>query len=1066
MSPVADFVEKIQAVYATGQASEHSYRPALQGLFEALSDSVDVINEATRSDVGAPDFVFFRGGVEVGHCEAKDIGKGLTTLKGYSVEQKKRYSKAFPNLLYTNGLEFEFIFEGKRRELINIGDALMGSIQPRTDQFEPLERLLRDFFLETPRTITSSKRLAELMAGKAAMIKDVIGKALKQDIEAKRDSDLTGQLAAFKEHLIHDIGPEEFADIYAETIAYGLFAARLHDETPKTFSRTEALELLPKSNPFLRDLFSYIAGPYLDERIAWIIDDLARIFLACRDLRAMLADHGRQTAQNDPFLHFYETFLAAYNPAKRKAAGVWYTPEPVVQFIVRAVDEVLRTEFGLADGLADTSKIKIEVETGQKARTSKGDFYKDGRMATETKEVHRVQILDPATGTGTFLAEVIKLIAPRIKGVAEGMWSKYVEDELIPRLHGFELLMASYAMCHMKLDMILTEMGYKATGNPPRLSVYLTNSLEEGERVEQNLFAQWFTREAKGANAIKRDTPVMCVIGNPPYLGEGGKSEGWLGELMDDYKKEPGGVEKLKERNPKWINDLYVKFIRLASHLIEKNGEGVLGFITNHGYLDNPTFRGMRWRLLKDFDKIWVLDLHGNAKKKEISPDGSPDKNVFDIQQGVAIIIAAKLKDGGEGLAEVCHGDLWGARAKKYDGLKGAHVGDDVFQPLETPAPQHPFVRRDFALQAAYEAGFGVQELMNVNCVGFQTHRDHFAIDFEESQIEERVSDLVQTELTDAEVHAKYGIRDNRDWKLATARQRLRSDNYPGANLVSCSYRPFDNRWCHFSYEFMDYPRRELLDHVLNRRNLILLSSRQQGRPGYHHALVCDLVANDCVVSNRSREANQVFPLYLYPAEDELDQSRKVNFDPKLYARIQDLATHPEHGVPDEVAVFDYIYGVLHSPDYRQTFAEFLKIDFPRIPWPSSPDVLWSVAKKGEQLRRLHLMEDAAVGEAPYAFIGEGEAVVEAKFPKFEATANGLGEVWINGEQRFTNVPGISWGFYIGGYQPAQKWLKDRRGRTLSFDDIRHYQNIIKILVETDRIMKEIELPLELGEAE
>ncbi len=342
-------------------------------------------------------------------------------------------------------------------------------VEPKPEKFEELENLLNDFLAQTPQTITSPAVLAGMMAGKAALIKDVFGNVLRADKEFQ--STLSEQYNVFREQLIHDITPEDFADLYAETIAYGMFAARLHDTTLETFSRQEALELLPKSNPFLRNLFSYIAGPDLDDRIKWIIDDLADVFQAC-DLGKLMSGFGKLTGRNDPFLHFYETFLAAYNPTKRKARGVWYTPEPVVNFIVRAVDEVLQTEFGLAGGLADTSKVTVDWDTGQTHK---------GKAITIKKEVHRVQILDPATGTGTFLAEAIKQIAPKVKGIAEGMWSQYVEQDLIPRLHGFELLMASYAMCHMKLDMILTEMGYKPTKTPPRLSVYLTNSLEEGE---------------------------------------------------------------------------------------------------------------------------------------------------------------------------------------------------------------------------------------------------------------------------------------------------------------------------------------------------------------------------------------------------------------------------------------------------------------------------------------------------------------------------------------------------------------------------------------------------------
>ena len=379
-------------------------------------------------------------------------------------------------------------------------------VQPQPEQFDALENLLKDFIAQRPQTITSPRELAERMAGKANLIKDVLFRTLASDEEVQ--TELSTQYNAFKENLIHDITPNDFSNIYAETIAYGMFAARLHDTTLDTFTRQEALELLPKSNPFLRSLFTYVAGYDLDDRIAWIIDDLARVFRAC-DVAKLMEGFGELTGQRDPFLHFYETFLAAYNPAKRKARGVWYTPEPVVNFIVRAVDEVLQNEFGVADGLADTSKVTIDWETGQ--------TNKRGKRETIKKEVHRAQILDPATGTGTFLAEVIKQIAPRIQGIAPAMWSKYIEDDLIPPLHGFELLMASYAMCHMKLDMILTELNYKPTKTPPRLSVYLTNSLEEGEPANQTLpFSQWLSREAKGANTIKRDMPIMCIVGNPP----------------------------------------------------------------------------------------------------------------------------------------------------------------------------------------------------------------------------------------------------------------------------------------------------------------------------------------------------------------------------------------------------------------------------------------------------------------------------------------------------------------------------------------------------------------------
>ena len=1034
------FLSEVSDVYQTGAATEHSYRAALQNLLSSIAPETKALNEPKRVKCGAPDFLVTRGEIVIGHVEAKDIPVGIRGLKDSNKDQQKRYLAALPNLIYTNCLDWDFYHDGELMASVSIADFLMG-VQTRPQDFSTLENLLQEFVTQRPQTITSPRDLAERMAGKANLIKDVLDKILREDAEFQ--TELSVQYGAFKENLIHDITPADFADIYAETIAYGMFAARLHDTTLDTFSRQEALELLPKSNPFLRSLFSYVAGYDLDDRIAWIIDDLARVFQAC-DVAKLMDGFGKLTGQNDPFLHFYETFLAAYNPSKRKARGVWYTPEPVVNFIVRAVDEVLQTEFGLPDGLADTSKVTIDWDTGQ--------TNKKGKPLSIKKEVHRVQILDPATGTGTFLAEVIKQIAPKVQDIAPAMWSKYIEDDLIPRLHGFELLMASYAMCHMKLDMILTELGYKPTGNPPRLSVYLTNSLEKGEPANQQLpFSQWLSREAKGANTIKRDMPIMCVIGNPPYLGEGGVSEGWIGDLMDDYKKEPGGKVKLKERNPKWLNDLYVKFIRLSSHLIEKNDEGVLGFITNHGYLDNPTFRGMRWHLLNTFDRIWVLDLHGNVKKKEVTPEGKPDKNVFDIQQGVSIIIGVKKKDGGKGLAEVMHGDLWGARAEKYEALETLSRSEATPTKLAPHKHYQMFYPIDNALLDKFDQGFKLDQFFLSNVLGFQTHRDHFAVSETKHDLSSRLERAGGNEKTRSLLLKEFRLKETSGFSLNALSSRLKAGS--AREIEECLYRPFDKRFTWLEKPLVDRPRPLLQVCFGKNENLCLLASRQLAVPGYQHVFVSDCAPESCVVSLKTKEQNQSFPLYLYPDEQDLDKTRRVNFDHKLYSKLQKMADHPVYGMPDELQVFDYIYGVLHCPAYRETYAEFLKIDFPRIPWPTTPDEFWDVSAKGTELRKLHLMEPASIGATPYPFMGEGDN--EVGKPRFED-----GCIWINDNQYFADAPPVSWDFYIGGYQPAQKWLKDRKGRALSFEDVKHYQRILKILAETDRIMEEIQMKL------
>ena len=656
---IGDYLDQVRGQFDSGHATEHSYRPALHALFKSIDPALTVINEPKKSEAGMPDFLFQRGDIPLGWAEAKDIDKNVIKLKGYSIEQRKRYEKAFPNLIYTNGVDFEFIREGEPIHFVSIASFLgqLGGLQPLPDKFDELERQLKLFAAAKPISIRSAKKLAEIMAAKAAIIKDELQIALKEDEPGFRTA-LGGQFKSFKANLLPALTPDEFADLYAETITYGMFAARFHDDDLSTFSRQEAMNDLPASNPFLKGLFEYIAGPALPRRLEYIVDDLVQVMRAS-DPHSLFRDFGKFTARNDPFVHFYEDFLAAYNPKKRKSRGVWYTPEPVVDFIVRAVDDVLKTEFGLADGLADTSKVTVDWDTGQ-------DDPKTGKPRTIKKDVHKVQILDPATGTGTFLAKAVQLIADRVKVRAPGKWSAYVEEDLLPRLHGFELLMASYAMCHMKLDMMLTETGYKPSPKPPRLSVWLTNSLEPAEREVRDLFFQPLAEEARGASEVKRQTPIMCVVGNPPYSGHSSNFGDWIEGLMADYKVSP---ELKRPAQAKWLSDDYVKFMRMAEHLIERNGGGgVLGFITNHSYLDNATFVDMRRHLLDTFDKVYVLDMHGNATKNEQSPEGQPDKNVFDIRQGVSLIIGVRRPNQSqEKVGKVAFREKWGSRSEKYD---------------------------------------------------------------------------------------------------------------------------------------------------------------------------------------------------------------------------------------------------------------------------------------------------------------------------------------------------------------------------------------------------------------
>lgn len=1075
------YIDNINQRYKLGNATEHTFRGDLQQLLESLVPTIRATNEPKRQSCGAPDYILTKKDIPVGFIEAKDIrDKDLGgTKKTGNKEQFDRYKASLNNLIFTDYLDFHLYIDGIFITKIAIAELQNGTIVPLPSNFVAFTNLIKDFCSHVGQTIKSSKKLAEMMAGKARLLSDVIEKALTSDEYNHENSTLKDQMTAFKEILIHDITPKGFADVYAQTIAYGMFAARLHDPTLPTFSRQEAAELIPKSNPFLRKLFGYIAGPDIDDRIKWIVDNLVDIFLAC-NVQEILKNYGKSTKMEDPIIHFYETFLSEYDPKLRKARGVWYTPAPVVNFIVRAVDDILKTEFNLPQGLADTSKTKIKVNL-----QATDNRYKDNIKTTE-QEVHKVQILDPATGTGTFLAEVIKHIHKKFEG-QQGIWSNYVATHLLPRLNGFELLMASYAMAHLQLDLLLTETGYKPT-TEQRFRVYLTNSLEESHPDTGTLFANWLSTEANEANRIKRDTPVMCIIGNPPYSGESANKGEWIMKLMEDYKKEPGGKEKLKEQNSKFINDDYVKFIRYGQHFIEKNGSGVLAFINPHGFLDNPTFRGMRWNLLKTYDKIYTIDLHGNAKKKETAPDGSADVNVFDIEQGVSINFFIKTgeKKANE-LGKVFHYDLYGKREAKYDFLLKNSLKSILYKEIQPELPNLFFTSKDFLDEKKYNKGFSTPKLFSLQSLGLLTKRDDLSIDFDYKNLESKILYFLDETKTTEEVckHFNLVIKDKDKWDANQTRRNVSKFDIT-EQIRNVQYRPFDNRKVFYNPYFVARPNTKVLRHFI-KENVGLIICRQGQAVGgneWNVVFACKYLTDQNIYR---RGGGTIFPLYLYPETKGQtsfeDQAERV---PNLNAEIVDkiakelgLAFVPDHKlIPDEfqilvetklpgeplvrpydwgyhncftpLDILDYIYAILHSPTYREKYKEFLKIDFPRVPYPKDKNTFWQLVKLGGEIRQIHLLESPTIEKYITQYPIDGDNVVGK--PKYDS-----GKVYINATQYFDNVPQTAWEFYIGGYQPAQKWLKDRKDRTLEFDDILHYQKIIVALSETSRLMKEIE---------
>ena len=985
---ISTYVKEINQLYQTGLTTEHSFRPALQRLLHDCTGCI-VINEQSHIDCGAPDLTLVSKQLPVAYIEAKDLEDGDLDGRKKNKEQFDRYKASLDTIIFTDYLDFHLYEHGEWQQSVRLAEIQGNKIRlSDADRFVSLMEHIKN---ARPQRITSASKLAQLMAGKARLLRDIIEQALIQDGDTP--TELRGYMQAFQQVLIHDITPKTFADIYAQTIAYGMFAARLHDESPDDFSRAEAANLIPKTNPFLRKIFQQIAGFDLDERIAWIVDDLVSAF-AATDMEKIMQGFGKSTQQTDPMLHFYEDFLFQYDPAAKKQCGVYYTPQPVVEFIVRAVDDILRTEFNLPMGLADTSKVEIEQEIEQ-----------DLKHRKEKKLVHRVQVLDPATGTGTFLAETVRQIK-RDLGGQMGAWPSYVPEHLLPRLHGFELMMAPYTIAHLKLDM---EIGIPAQ---QRLKVFLTNSLEEANQDANTLFGLYLAEEANSASRIKKNAPVMIVMGNPPYSISSNNKGEWINKLLDDYKK------NLNERNIQPLSDDYIKFIRLAQYYVERNGEGVLAYICNNSFIDGLIHRQMRSELMRVFDKIYILDLHGNTRKKETAPDGSKDENVFDIMQGVSINIFVKKSGKSKAPAEVRHFGLYGLREYKYDYLRTHNIASVEWNTLNPQEPQLFFVPKDFGVQKEYEKGFGVADLLKVNKVGIASGADNSLIGFNKFELKQSVTKHFQIE----------PINDLFEEDM---------------------YRPFDNRYIYYDNNLVQRARMDVMRHFIKHNNIGLIVTKSNRQLSLGYCYISESIIDRHILDSAA-DATYIFPLYLYPEEGSIETERRANLDEKILAQINTIIG--KETTPEEI--FDYIYGVLHSPAYRAKYKEFLKVDFPRIPYPKNADEFEHFRSFGNQLRELHLMHK--VPESPVTFPETGSMMVDAIRP-IENVDDGYSySVYINDNQYFANVPREAWEFYIGGYQPAQKWLKDRKGRTLSFDDIEHYRKIISVLIETKAIMEKI----------
>ncbi|MBP6927395.1 MAG: N-6 DNA methylase [Caldisericia bacterium] len=1194
MEQLKQYLREVSNNLKEGNSSELSYRTHFENLFKAiLPKGFTIKQEPAGREEGKPDFIVMKDNVPFGIIETKDVGKKLASSKS-DLGQLKRYYNSMSNVILTDYLEFRWYarLEDKPNEKDEIieprtifhlaTDLGQGKLKPDPQAEENFAKLVDHFINAKVKTVSNPTELAERMASIACDIRDSLLKAMKDE---HPEGDLHNELKAIRTDLLHTITEDQFADMYAQTICYGLFAARI--EAGREIDWASASDHIPLTNPFLRRVFKEFRE-ILKENVTWATGTLINL-LNKSDIEAILKPEKKTGFAKDPIFYFYEPFLSAYNPGLREKRGVYYTPEPVVSWIVKSVDILLEEKFGLKNGLATKERV--------------------------TEDIPQLLILDPAAGTGTFLYEVLNTIYKRLRTDKFGrLKDDEVQRDILERIYGFELMMAPYSIAHLKLGLLLKEHGYTFS-NDRRLNIFLTNTLEPPAFKQDppgSLFGKAVSDEVNSASEVKKVKPIMVVLGNPPYSGHSANSDiEWINRLLKGEDTSDGGKKTanyfqvdgkdLGEKNPKWLNDDYVRFIRWAQWKIEKTGSGILAFITNHGYLDNPTFRGMRQSLLETFDEIYVLDLHGNAKKKEACPDGSKDENVFDIQQGVAIGLFVKTgkkkpphpdpllkgegksnnpSPGGKGnegvpsssypqipsssyphpYARVFHADLYGQReifedgalaGGKYCWLLENNIKSTGWKQLLPSGPFYMFVPSDTNLDDEYHAWPSIVELMPVNSVGIVTSRDDFVVNYEKTKLLQKINSFINSDLSNEDAKKQF-LSDKDKLTLSKVRPALRNEKNIESFVSECLYRPFDIRFMFYHNELIERSRKEVMRHMLAGPNLGLITNRQVNDV-FRHILCTKNTINDCTVSLATRERSYLFPLYLYPDTETntlkiekrdwpagkggrtpnlskkivsaFESRLGIAFVPDGKGNITEKPPHPNpllegegyhgtsltgegpggypgsgsDGCPGDRAdghyakdgpnshntkdgavknlppvgegarradegvltfgpedIFHYIYAVLHSPTYRTRYADFLKYDFPRAPLTSKIGLFSRLAKKGQELASLHLLESEELDDTIASYPAFGNDIIEKV--SFDENGN---RVYINKSQYFDGVSPEVWNFMVGGYQVAQKWLKDRKGRSLDHGDRVIYAKIVTALSRTIGLMGEIDKLIE-----
>ncbi|WP_233565478.1 type ISP restriction/modification enzyme [Halorubrum sp. Atlit-26R] len=1034
MTDIQQYLDSLTDTASTGDTREESYYSDLSNLLEEHADEnghddVQVTTLPSPTDGGNPDFRVWSGTNEVtGYIEAKlPSGQPLDTIE--EREQLTRYRNTFENVILTNFVEFRLYRNGEQvaeaeiadpAEIPRFGDA------PNAVNTDDLETLFEQFFSFSRPEIESARELATELAKRTSFMREVVIQELGREM-AGQEGHILGFYEAFQDYLMPDIDRREFADIYSQTITYGMLTARTR--VSGEFSRTDAADTIPSTIGILKDIFDFISTSEPPAEIEWIVDDVSDV-LSGANVDDILSEFYADRAESTPLVHFYETFLEEYDPETRQQKGVYYTPEPVVEWITQSVNSVLKTDHDRDDGLADED----------------------------------VTILDPAAGTMTFTAAATRLaVEEYAEKYGRGGVSALLSDHVLDDFYSFELLVAAYTIGHLKMAILFEEQGYELEDDD-RVQLYLTNTLEPEEADQTHLpFASSLAEEAEMAHEVKEDTPVLAILGNPPYSGHSENQGEWIESLVNDYKE--GYPELQKRGQAKWLHDDYVKFIRWAQWKLSDAAEGTLGYITNHAYIDNPTFMGMREQLLLEFDEIYVLDLHGNSNRLEQPPEGGTDENVFDIQQGVAISIFVKTDNtDDEEYADVYHSDLWGTREKKYETLSGSDMNDIDWKEVTPRDPHYLFVPRDQELADSYHEWVKVPQIFSEYgdpTPGIVTTHNQFAISLTPERQKQKVRQLLETD-TENEAREYFNLCSQEQWIYSDAKEHLETANWDD-KIVQVQTSPFDKEYTVYDEHVAVHRRAgRLSKHMLAGENISLSVPRRTERTPFDHAFVTDGLMTHHGVS--TKEVNYQFPLYLYPnVPDEThskirDTARQTNINPSIVSQLSE--TYGDDVTPEDV--FNYTYAVLYTRTYRLKYSEFMETDFPKIPFPEDGSLFRKFASQGKELAQLHILDHPDLGSPGVQLHSEEDGggeneVSESTGEYYRHYDEEKERLYINSDQYFASVPQDVWEYEIGDRPVVKKWIQNRIGETLSSSDIRKFCRIIRALIETVAIQDELD---------